>query len=157
LESRIIEEIKVFLTEIQSKSGAQFSMHGLLNVCISNIMCSINFGQRYDHNDDIFRSLLNKMNQNVSNGNLLFVATVLPFVKYIPGDPCRIKASLSNIECLDEHLRHIIKEHQETYDENNPRDFVDVYLKKMSSEKGNPSTTFDGSWQLHCKIEYGID
>jgi hypothetical protein len=146
LESKIVEEIEVFLNEIQSKGGAPFNMHGLLNVCISNIMCSINFGQRYDHNDKNFRSLLDQMNQTVSNGNLLFVATVLPFVKYIPGDPCRIKTTLSNVKCLEDHLQQIIKEHQETYDENNPRDFVDVYLKKMNSERGNPNTTFDGSW-----------
>jgi hypothetical protein len=145
LESRIVEEIEVFLTEIQSKNEAPFSIHGLLNVCISNIMCSINFGQRYDHNDKNFQSLLNKINQFVSNGNLLFVATVLPFVKYIPGDPCQIQKALSNFKSLDGHVMQIIEEHEETYDENNHRDFIDVYLKKRKSEKGIPNTTFDGS------------
>jgi hypothetical protein len=74
----------------------------------------------------------------------MFLATVLPFVKYIPGDPCQIKTALSNVDNLEDHLQQIIKEHQETYDENNPRDFVDVYLKKMNFEKSNPNTTFDG-------------
>jgi cytochrome P450 family 2 subfamily U polypeptide 1 len=146
LESKVIEEIEVFVHEIQSKDGAPFDMHNLLHVCISNIMCSINFGQRYDHNDKNFQFLLTKMNENFSNENMIFVATVLPFVKYIPGDPCRIKEALSNAEVVENHLRQIIREHEKTYDENNIRDYIDVFLKKMKSEKGNPSTTFDGKY-----------
>jgi hypothetical protein len=145
LESRVIEEIEVFVQEIQSKNESPFNVHNLLNVCISNITCSINFGQRYDHNDKNFQSLLNKMNQNFSNENVMFVATVLPFLRYIPGDPCRLKKAISNNFALENHLRQIIQEHEETYDENNLRDYVDVYLKKMKSEKGNPNTTFDGN------------
>jgi hypothetical protein len=145
LESKVIEEIEVFVQEIQSRNGVPFNMQDLLHLCISNIMCSINFGQRYDHNDKNFQSLLNKMNQNLSNENMMFVATIFPFVKYIPGDPCRIKKALSNVDVVENHLRQIIKEHEETYDENNLRDYIDVYLKKMKSEKGNPNSTFDGN------------
>ncbi|XP_056021775.1 cytochrome P450 2C28-like isoform X2 [Ostrea edulis] len=143
LESRIVEEIEVFVKEIQSKDGTPFNMPDLLHVCIANIICSINFGQRYDHNDKKFQSLLNQMNQNLSNENIMFVATILPFFKYIPGDPFRIKEAISNATSLEDHLRKIIEEHEEAYDENNLRDFVDVYLKKMKSEKGNPNTTYD--------------
>jgi hypothetical protein len=144
LESKIVEEIEVFVKEIQSKNGAPFNIRYLLNVCISNIMCSISFGQRYDHSDRNFQTLSDKVNQSVSNENLLFVATVLPFVKYIPGDPCQLKSALSNQQCMNDHLKPIITEHEETYDEENLRDYVDVYLKKMKSEEGNPNTTFDG-------------
>ena len=144
LESRIIEEIEVFVHEIQSKKGEPFNIHFLINVCISNIMCSINFGQRYNHDDQTFLSLLDKINQNLSNENAMFVATILPFVRYIPGDPCRIKKMLGNVDVVQDSLRQIVKEHEETFDENNLRDYIDAFLKKMRTEKDNPNTTFDG-------------
>ena len=36
-------------------------------------------------------------------------------------------------------MREIIKQHKETFDEDNPRDFIDVYLKEM---KTNPDVSF---------------
>jgi hypothetical protein len=77
----------------------------------------------------------------------MILATIFPFVKYIPGDPCRIKRSLSNTDIFEDHLREIIRKHKETYDDNALRDFIDVYLKKMRSEKSNPNTTFDGNYK----------
>lgn len=143
LETRIIEEIEVFVQEIQSKKGEPFNIHSLINVCISNIMCSITFGKRYDHDDKKFLSLLNSINQNLSNENVMFVATVLPFIRYIPGDPFRIKKVLRNVDKVENHLRQLVEEHEQIYDENNLRDYVDVFLKKMKSERNNPNTTFD--------------
>lgn len=149
LESRIIEEIEVFVQEIQSKKGEPFNIHYLINVCISNIMCSITFGKRYDHDDKKFLSLLDAINQNLSNENVMFVATVLPFVRYIPGDPFRIKNVLRNVDVVENHLRQLVEEHEQIYDENNLRDYIDVFLKKMKSERDNPNTTFDGMKRIN--------
>lgn len=107
-------------------------------------MCSINFGKRYDHGDLDFCRLLDSVNQNLTNENVMLVATVLPFVRYIPGDPCRIKNLLANIEIAESHFRQLVKEHEQTFDENDLRDFIDVFLKRMKSEQNNPNTTFDG-------------
>lgn len=160
LESRIIEEIEVFVQEIQSKKGEPFNIHSLINVCISNIMCSITFGKRYDHDDKKFLSLLNSINQNLSNENVMFVATVLPFIRYIPGDPFRIKKVLRNVDKVENHLRQLVEEHEQIYDENNLRDYVDVFLKKMKSERNNPNTTFDGMRRInltrHCWMNIAI-
>ena len=139
-----MEEIEVFVQEIENKKGEPFNFDSLINVCISNIMCSINFGQRYNHDDQKFRILLDAVNQNLSNENVMFIATILPFVKYIPGDPCRIKNVFENQRVIEEHLRKIVEEHKETHDENNSRDYIDVFIKKMTTEKDNPNTTFDG-------------
>ena len=32
----------------------------------------------------------------------------------------------------------------ETIDENNPRDYMDVYIKEMNNQINNPNTTFTG-------------
>nr|XP_022332619.1 cytochrome P450 2C28-like isoform X1 [Crassostrea virginica] len=153
LESRIMEEIEFFEHEIHNKKGEPFNIHFLLNVCISNIMCSINFGQRYEHDDKKFLALLDKINQNLKNENVMLVATIIPFVQYIPGDPFRIKNGLKNIGEVEDHLSQLVKEHKETFDENNSRDYIDVFLRKMRAEKGNPTTTFDDEQLLKILSE----
>lgn len=90
----------------------------------------------------------------------MFVATVLPFIRYIPGDPFRIKKVLRNVDKVENHLRQLVEEHEQIYDENNLRDYVDVFLKKMKSERNNPNTTFDGMKRInltrHCLMNIAI-
>lgn len=90
----------------------------------------------------------------------MFVATVLPFIRYIPGDPFRIKKVLRNVDKVENHLRQLVEEHEQIYDENNLRDYVDVFLKKMKSERNNPNTTFDGMRRInltgHCWMNIAI-
>ncbi|XP_062621579.1 cytochrome P450 2C28-like [Saccostrea cucullata] len=143
LESKILEEVRVFVQEVQSKNGQPFDMQALITVCVSNIMCSINFGERFEHNDKYFTSLIKSINENLSNGNIMFVATILPFLRYVPGDPLKIRKALKNVNMVEEYLNKIITDHKQSFDENNLRDFIDVYLKKMKSEESNPDTTFD--------------
>ncbi|CAC5368547.1 Cytochrome P450 2C6,Cytochrome P450 2C31,Cytochrome P450 2C15 [Mytilus coruscus] len=143
LESKVMEEVEVLIKVIGEQNGTPFNIRGLLTLCVSNIMCSINFGQRYEHTDEFFMSLLEKINQNLGNSNVMFVATIFPFLKYIPYDPFGIKRNLRNADDVEKHLTLVIKEHEETYDENNLRDYVDIYLKRMKSERGSPESTFD--------------
>lgn len=138
-----MEEVEVLMKAIGEKHGQPFSIRGLLTLCVSNIMCSINFGQRYEHTDEFFMLLLEKINENLSNTNIMFVATIFPFLKHIPFDPFGLKRNLRNADDVEKHLLLLIKEHEDTYDEKHLRDFVDVYLKRMKSEGGNPNSTFD--------------
>ncbi|XP_061173512.1 cytochrome P450 2C28-like [Saccostrea echinata] len=143
MESKILEEVDVFVHEVQSTNGQPFNMQVLITVCVSNIMCSINFGERFEHNDKYFTSLIKTINENLNNGNMMFLASILPFLRYVPGDPLKIRKALKNVDVVEEYLLKIISDHKESFDENNVRDFIDVYLKKMKSEESNPNTTFD--------------
>ncbi|XP_048738006.2 cytochrome P450 2C8-like [Ostrea edulis] len=143
LESKIMEEVVVLVQELQSKNGQPFNIRTLLAVCVSNIMCSINFGQRFEHDDKSFVSLIQLINENVSNGSILFLANIFPFLRYVPGDPLRIRKVLSNAAVIEEYINQTVKYHEESFDENNIRDFIDAYLKKIKSEESNTRTTFN--------------
>lgn len=143
LESKIIEEAEVLMKLIEEKNGQSFNIRQLLYLSFSNITCSIVFGQRYEYNDKRFMSLLDKIKENTNSVNITMLATTFPFLQYIPGDPFGIKRTVTNADVVRNHLKNIVKEHEETFDENNLRDYVDVYLKRMRSDEGNPKSTFD--------------
>uniref|UniRef100_A0A8C9PE34 unspecific monooxygenase n=1 Tax=Spermophilus dauricus TaxID=99837 RepID=A0A8C9PE34_SPEDA len=60
-------------------------------------------------------------------------------IDYFPGSH---KTFLKNYSDLNQHFLKKIKEHQESLDMNNPRDFIDCFLIKMEEEKGNQQTEF---------------
>lgn len=91
-------------------------------------------------------ALLEKINENMSNSNILLLATIFPFLRYVPWDPFGIKHTIHNVNDAGKHLTLVINEHEETFDENNLRDNIDIYLKRMKSEKGKTESTF------HCKF-----
>ncbi|XP_061173044.1 cytochrome P450 2H2-like isoform X2 [Saccostrea echinata] len=154
LESKILEEVDVFVNEVQSTNGQPFNMQALITVCVSNIMCSINFGKRFEHSDKNFMSLIEAINENLSNGNMMFLASFLPFLRYFPGDPLKIRKVLKNVDLVEKYLLKIISDHKESFDENNLRDFIDVYLKKMKSEESNPNTTFDDEQLVKLLLDF---
>ncbi|KAK2183887.1 hypothetical protein NP493_293g04044 [Ridgeia piscesae] len=58
LEEKIKEELDFFAAEIHSKGGEPFDPKLLIENAVSNIMCSMVFGERYDYDDEEFKHLL---------------------------------------------------------------------------------------------------
>jgi hypothetical protein len=141
-----MKEAVVLVKELQSKKGQPFNIATLLNACVSNVMCSINFGQRFEHDDSRFLSLLRMMDENIRISNIMLLGSIFPFLKYIPGDPFKLRMVLHNVEKISDFIYENINDHENSFDETNIRDFIDVYIKKSKSEEGNPDNTYDSKF-----------
>uniref|UniRef100_A0A2K5YCB0 unspecific monooxygenase n=1 Tax=Mandrillus leucophaeus TaxID=9568 RepID=A0A2K5YCB0_MANLE len=62
-----------------------------------------------------------------------------PFLDYFPGAHNKL---LKNIAFVKSYILEKVKEHQESMDMNNPRDFIDCFLIKMEKEKHNQQSEF---------------
>ncbi|XP_076690255.1 cytochrome P450 2C18-like isoform X4 [Callospermophilus lateralis] len=114
----------------------------LLGCAPCNVICSIVFHNRFDYKDKDFLNLMRKLNENVQilSSPWIQVCNNFPaFIDYFPGSH---KTFLKNSSDLKQHFLKKIKEHQESLDMNNPRDFIDCFLIKMEEEKGNQQTEF---------------
>ncbi|XP_068949563.1 cytochrome P450 2J2-like [Petaurus breviceps papuanus] len=58
LEDRIQEEARYLIEAIREEKGQPFDPHFQINNAVSNIICSITFGHRFDYHDSHFRELL---------------------------------------------------------------------------------------------------
>jgi hypothetical protein len=82
----------------------------------------------------------------------MFTGSIFPFLKYIPGDPFKLRNVLYNVDQVSNYIYQNINDHDDSFDETNIRDFIDVYIKKLKSEEGNPKTTYDSEF-LRCFTE----
>ena len=90
LESKIHEEIEHFTMELKKKATNPFDTTFLMNNAISNIICSITFGQRFEYHDEAFLEKIDILNSLVKNAQRMRLTERIPGLKYLPGDPTRV-------------------------------------------------------------------
>uniref|UniRef100_A0A8C4TD67 Uncharacterized protein n=1 Tax=Erpetoichthys calabaricus TaxID=27687 RepID=A0A8C4TD67_ERPCA len=154
LEFRITEEFNPDLTlhPFDSMPGRPFDPHFLMNNAVSNIICSIVFGRRFEYSDQRFQELLSSGTPrevfcNASGSlphserppvSLLFqLYNAFPTImKVLPG---RHHVMFADYDKVVEFLRTEIEEHKKHLDPAAPRDFIDCYLEEIEKTTGNPA------------------
>ncbi|KAM7330176.1 hypothetical protein ACRRTK_011789 [Alexandromys fortis] len=103
----------------------------ILSCAPCNVICSTVFQNRFDYKDQNFLNLMEKLNENVKiiSSPWMQVCNNFPsLIDYCPGSH---NTALKNAEYIRSYLLERIKEHQESLNVANPRDFIDYYLIKL--------------------------
>ncbi|XP_078586123.1 cytochrome P450 2U1-like [Branchiostoma floridae x Branchiostoma japonicum] len=129
LEGKICEEAAAISQELVAKDGQPFYIKHLMQDSVSNIICSIVFGKRFEYGDPEFLWLIEVLNDNVDvrpAEDLL--ANIHPVLRHLPfGSPEQRKLAKSTSK-LQTYCRGQIETHRETFDPNDIRDFIDAFL-----------------------------
>ncbi|VDI80749.1 cytochrome P450, family 2, subfamily J [Mytilus galloprovincialis] len=142
-ESRIIEEVEVFLDSLKGFKENPVDLRDIINISISNNVMSIVIGRRFDYDDPKFKYYIDLLGHNFRNLEVAGVLAFLPeiFTK-IPGDPF----GAHKLDDLSAKTREFyineVKEHKEHFDDNNINDFIDAFIKEMRERKDEEDTTF---------------
>ncbi|KAK7803480.1 hypothetical protein U0070_017763 [Myodes glareolus] len=110
----------------------------ILSCAPCNVICSTVFQNRFDYKDQDFLTLMGKLNENVKilSSPWMQICNNFPsLIDYCPGSH---RTALKNAQYIRNYLLERIKEHQESLNVANPRDFIDYYLIKL---KQTTSTT----------------
>uniref|UniRef100_A0A8C3P5K9 unspecific monooxygenase n=1 Tax=Chrysemys picta bellii TaxID=8478 RepID=A0A8C3P5K9_CHRPI len=131
IEERIQEETRFLLERLRNTHGRPFDPILFLNHSVSNVICSIVFGDRFDYEDKKFVTLINLLDEDSKLQRSPWTALYNFFptlMDYIPGPHQGIfKNSLEFRKFVLER----VKMHKESLDANCPRDFIDAFLIKM--------------------------
>ncbi|KAM4022750.1 cytochrome P450 2D14-like [Anomaloglossus baeobatrachus] len=141
LEERVTEEAQFLCSEFKSQKD-QFDPIFLINNAVSNVICSIAFGDRFEYSNEKFQRLLRLFNASIKaqSGLLAQILNEMPFLTHIPWLIDRV---LKPEYELIAFLKEMISEHQKTWDPNYTRDFIDAYLVEMEKVKEDGSSSFN--------------
>ncbi|KAL7863965.1 hypothetical protein AOLI_G00153850 [Acnodon oligacanthus] len=141
VEERVAEEAHYLIKEMLKQEGKPFNPMNQFTNAVSNIICSIIFGDRFEYNDKWFAKLLERLNENfrLAGSIMAQIFNVVPSIKYLPGPHQKIR---HNFEALKKFVFEIVEEHKKTLDPDNPRDFTDAYLIQMTKQESKEDSTF---------------
>ncbi|NXC49698.1 CP2J2 protein, partial [Penelope pileata] len=117
--------------------GNPFNPHLKITNAVSNIICSVTFGNRFEYHDEDFQKLLQLMDETVTLAALLFpkLYNFFPSImKYIPGSH---QTFIKNGKLLKSFVSEKIIKHKEDLNPLESRDFIDSYLLEMDKPNGS--------------------
>ncbi|XP_006880430.1 PREDICTED: cytochrome P450 2C18-like isoform X1 [Elephantulus edwardii] len=142
MEECIQQEAHTLVEELRKTNGSPCDPIFILTCAPFNVICSIIFHHHFDYTDKDFLILIERLNENmhILGSPWIQVCNTFPILMdCLPGSHNKF---IDNILYFDYYFGKKIKEHQETLDINNPRDFIDCFLIKMEQEKHNKQTEF---------------
>ncbi|XP_076441007.1 uncharacterized protein LOC143280261 [Babylonia areolata] len=137
LAEKIQEEIIHYIQAIKDHQGAPVDLAQMTQVSISNNICSISLGKRFDYEDPEFTNYLQCINENFKLLGGTAILTFLPVLGYIPGDPLKKNKVLANAEAVHRFVGKHVTDHQKTLEEVEVEnaDFISRYLHKARVHK----------------------
>ncbi|KAM4614570.1 cytochrome P450 2J6-like isoform 1-T4 [Discoglossus pictus] len=150
MEERIIEESKYLTQAFKQEIDKPLDPHFVIDNAVSNIICSIVFGRRYDYDDFTFRDILNLVHENMkmATGFWAQLYNAFGFIQYLPLPHRKI---FKNIQTFFGFLRKVLEEHKRSMVPGEPRDFIDCYLEELNQEQAEGNRkTFDEENLFTC-------
>ncbi|KAM4641738.1 cytochrome P450 2F2-like [Discoglossus pictus] len=142
IEEQIKEEAQYLVNVLKEKNGSPIDLTLYVSRSVSNVICSVIFGSRFDYSDKDFQKLVQCIQDNfmiMSSpwGELYNIYHNI--MDYIPGPH---KTMMANFKSLTDFVEKRVEENKKTLNHDQPRDFIDCFLIKMEKEGNHPNSYF---------------
>ncbi|XP_064521208.1 cytochrome P450 2J3-like isoform X2 [Pseudopipra pipra] len=134
-----------------SKIGNPFNPQFTLTNAVSNVICSLTLGNRFDYHDEDFQKLLKLMHETVFLQGAITTQLYNSFpsiMKFLPGAHQTIS---KNWKSLKSYMQEQINKHKEDWNPSESRDYIDSYLQEIAKDKG--SDTFREEHLVACTLD----
>ncbi|XP_051803638.1 cytochrome P450 2J2-like [Acanthochromis polyacanthus] len=151
LEPVILDEFTHCAEEFRSSKGKPFNPRLAINSAVSNIICSLVFGHRFEYSDEKFRKLLGMFEDVFRMQASIWTGLYNSFpvlMRHLPGPHQTGRQAWRKVQ---DFVREQINEHKQTWDLSEQRDFIDCYLKEI--HMGRVDNTFDEENLIVCVMD----
>ncbi|XP_070816898.1 uncharacterized protein [Chaetodon trifascialis] len=153
LEKYIEVESNFICEAFRDEQGKPFNPHYIITNGVSNIISSVLFGHRFEYSDQSFRKVL-KLDQEAivlaGSAQTQLYDAFPGLLKYLPGPHQTVHANYKEIMTF---LKKEVEKHQEEWNPDDPRDYIDVYLAEMEKKKEDPQAGFNIETLLVCTLD----
>uniref|UniRef100_H2V8A7 Cytochrome P450 2J6-like n=1 Tax=Takifugu rubripes TaxID=31033 RepID=H2V8A7_TAKRU len=153
LEPFITDEFTHCANIFRSYKGKPLPPHLILNNVVSNIICSLVFGHRFEYGDKNFKNLIKLFDQSLQIEASVWAELYNSFpllMKHVPGPHQTVKKIWNEVK---DFVRNELKEHRKNWDPSDPRDYIDCYLREIQANSGQVDSTFDEENLVICVMD----
>ncbi|XP_062572251.1 cytochrome P450 2B4-like [Saccostrea cucullata] len=142
LESQIMEEVDCLMDELEKYGQEAFDIQSILNSSVSNVICSLLFGKRFNYEDARFKRLIYLLNKIVSTSSTSSVQFLFPWLRHLQTIFRSSREGKELFMALNTFIKEMIEEHKLNFDENNIKDYIDAFLLEQKQRGNEIDTTF---------------
>ncbi|CAI5692801.1 unnamed protein product [Oreochromis niloticus] len=142
MDEWIQEESEHMRDYIHKLKGSPFDPTFLLSCTVSNVICCLVFGQRFNYEDKQFLRLLTILShiEKVNSRPVGQMYNLFPkLMDHLPGPHQKIFAEYDEVRGF---IKMKIQEHKDTLEPSSPRDYIDSFLIQINQEKEISTTEF---------------
>ncbi|XP_068106851.1 cytochrome P450 2G1-like isoform X2 [Hyperolius riggenbachi] len=153
IESRIQEEAQFLVEEFRKSTCQPLDPTFYFSKAVSNIICSIVFGNRFEYEDKKFLQLLGLLNETFKGFSSFSGQMYNMFPKLFGKLPGPHQNLFKATDDMKEFIAEQVKMHKETLDPSCPRDFIDCFLTKMEQEESMQESEFHMEGILNTTLD----
>ena len=145
IEDRIINEVEYLIDQFHQKCVDAIDVKDMITASVGNVIFGIVASKRFEYDDKDFLLYHERVNENAELvGSASVIVNCFPWMKYLPFDLFKMKKIIQNAETVKTTLiSPICDEHIATFDENNIRDLVDLFIAEMKKHEAETNTSYN--------------
>ncbi|XP_077130961.1 cytochrome P450 2K1-like isoform X1 [Ranitomeya variabilis] len=142
VEARIQDELMPLIESFRSHNGKPFDTHMVINSAVSNVICSIIFGKRFEYDDPTFEKLIKMLDESAKliGTPKVMLYNYYPFLGSLLG---LHKKLMQNIQDLKSFISQCLMNRRLDLDANDVTGYIDAYLLKQEQETSKVQTYFN--------------
>jgi cytochrome P450 family 2 subfamily U polypeptide 1 len=142
IEEKIQEELNFVLDKFHQYGTTPFIPHSTIKTSISNIICSVVFGKRYEYNDPEFTEFARMLDENFELTAASGLISIFPILRRLPGDPFNFKKLPQNLNTMRTAVNKKIEQHRKGDVEDTTDSLIDAYIQKVADERDKSDSSF---------------
>ncbi|XP_034563727.1 cytochrome P450 2J2-like isoform X2 [Notolabrus celidotus] len=153
LEPVILDEFTNCAKDFQSYKGKPFNPRLIIGNAVSNIICSLVFGHRFEYNDQRFKQLISWFETTFRLQASIWAQLYNSFPLLMRRLPGPHQTNMCIWDNVRDFVKEELKKHKQNWDPSDQRDFIDCYLNEIQMSKGQAGNTFDEENLVMCVME----
>ncbi|KAJ7312030.1 hypothetical protein JRQ81_006361, partial [Phrynocephalus forsythii] len=141
MEERILTEVSYLIQAFTENMSAPIDPFRFIDCVVTNVISSIVFGKRFEHDDATLWNVLDRLHQNLklAAGPWALFYNEVPLLRWLPLPHQTI---LTNFQKVFAFFTKELEEHKASFVPGEHRDLVDAYLDELQKPEPN-GVSFD--------------